>query len=157
MEEKLFKASKIKSKEEFEEAFLELKKYFILNEVSEKPLGMSSKLIDDVWHQFILFTKEYHSFCHRFFGGYIHHVPNTSFTPINDENGTEYFVDSYINTFGTLPEIWGIKLNYADADCNGCNTCSQGERTKTYTVVSLAGCSECNGCGTGTFSCEPSK
>lgn len=31
--------------------------------------------LDKMWHEFILFTKEYHQFCEEFFGCYIHHVP----------------------------------------------------------------------------------
>lgn len=34
--------------------------------------------IDEGWHQFILYTKEYHDFCHRFFGRFIHHLPKTA-------------------------------------------------------------------------------
>jgi len=32
--------------------------------------------IDDMWHGFILFTKEYMSFCDKYFDSFIHHVPN---------------------------------------------------------------------------------
>ena len=32
--------------------------------------------IDEGWHNFILFTKDYMEFCERFFGRFIHHVPN---------------------------------------------------------------------------------
>lgn len=31
--------------------------------------------LDKMWHEFILFTQEYHQFCEDFFGCYIHHVP----------------------------------------------------------------------------------
>jgi len=34
-----------------------------------------SQKIDEAWHRFILFTKDYHEFCNRFFGKYIHHGP----------------------------------------------------------------------------------
>lgn len=33
--------------------------------------------IDEMWHTFILITKEYHQFCENFFGGYMHHVPES--------------------------------------------------------------------------------
>lgn len=32
--------------------------------------------IDEMWHAFILCTREYHYFCNHFFGCYIHHAPN---------------------------------------------------------------------------------
>lgn len=31
--------------------------------------------LDKMWHEFILFTQEYHKFCETFFGSYLHHVP----------------------------------------------------------------------------------
>src|SRR5687767_15137568 len=36
----------------------------------------SMQEIDDMWHEFILFTEDYTAFCHDYFGEYIHHVPN---------------------------------------------------------------------------------
>ncbi len=34
-----------------------------------------TKRIDEAWHRFILFTKDYHEFCNKSFGRYIHHGP----------------------------------------------------------------------------------
>lgn len=34
-------------------------------------------VIDEMWHNFILFTREYMEFCQRFFGRYLHHAPFT--------------------------------------------------------------------------------
>ena len=36
----------------------------------------SMQEIDDMWHEFILFTEDYTDFCQRTFGHYIHHLPN---------------------------------------------------------------------------------
>lgn len=33
------------------------------------------KEIDDMWHEFILFTEDYTDFCKHYFGEYIHHKP----------------------------------------------------------------------------------
>jgi hypothetical protein len=32
-------------------------------------------IIDEMWHAFILNTREYHDFCTHFLGAFIHHVP----------------------------------------------------------------------------------
>ncbi|SOZ19092.1 hypothetical protein CBM2609_B30005 [Cupriavidus taiwanensis] len=32
-------------------------------------------MMDDFWHEFILVTKDYHYFCEKYFGRYIHHIP----------------------------------------------------------------------------------
>lgn len=37
--------------------------------------------IDDMWHTFILFTKDYAAFCDKYFGHFIHHSPNTEKNP----------------------------------------------------------------------------
>ncbi len=35
-----------------------------------------SREIDEGWHNFIMFTKDYMKFCEKFFGRFIHHQPN---------------------------------------------------------------------------------
>lgn len=42
------------------------------------------KEIDDMWHTFILFTREYIDFSEKYFSNFIHHIPHTGkevFTP----------------------------------------------------------------------------
>lgn len=36
----------------------------------------SMREIDEMWHEFILFTQDYSDFCFHFFGVYMHHLPN---------------------------------------------------------------------------------
>jgi hypothetical protein len=38
-------------------------------------LGMPSAAVDWAWHEFILNTPEYHAFCRRAYGEFLHHVP----------------------------------------------------------------------------------
>ena len=35
-----------------------------------------SQLIDELWHEFILFTRTYHAFCKDKFGQFVHHQPD---------------------------------------------------------------------------------
>lgn len=73
-----------------EEALRELLKYFWLNQkylmdYNNNPnvesiqfylsIHEEMKEIDDMWHTFLLFTKEYAEFCHHYFGTFIHHHP----------------------------------------------------------------------------------
>ena len=37
----------------------------------------SMMFLDEMWHTFILFTREYHWYCMEKFGFFIHHVPTT--------------------------------------------------------------------------------
>jgi hypothetical protein len=34
------------------------------------------KSIDQMWHIFLLYTKDYMDFCERYFGEYLHHLPD---------------------------------------------------------------------------------
>ena len=34
-------------------------------------------ILDEMWHTFILHTRDYHLFCMRLFGHYVHHAPTT--------------------------------------------------------------------------------
>ena len=103
----------------YEQAFGEFKKYAALSTMHDKPLGMTSKEVDAVWHQFVLFTREYAAFTETVLDGdFLHHSPKTSMTPLQ-EGAVENFRVAYKNTFGAIPEIWGKAAECADdgADC----------------------------------------
>jgi len=56
---------------------LGLKEYFLLClDGRDMVLGMPSKAVDAAWHEFILYTRDYTTFCQRVYGGYLHHMPN---------------------------------------------------------------------------------
>ncbi len=38
-------------------------------------VSMPSQVVDDLWHEFILYTREYRGFCQRAFGRFLHHSP----------------------------------------------------------------------------------
>jgi hypothetical protein len=38
-------------------------------------VSMPSQVADDLWHEFILYTREYKSFCDKAFGTFLHHTP----------------------------------------------------------------------------------
>jgi tRNA uridine 5-carbamoylmethylation protein Kti12 len=67
--------------QEAEELFMETKKFLYLCITAPKGQKVvitdDLSIIDEMWHNFILFTREYHDFCQRFAGYYIHHVPTT--------------------------------------------------------------------------------
>lgn len=43
-----------------------------------KCVSMPSQVADDLWHEFILFTRHYETFCKGAFGGFLHHTPAVS-------------------------------------------------------------------------------
>ena len=40
-----------------------------------RPVSMPSQLADDLWHEFILYTRDYKAFCDNAFGRFLHHTP----------------------------------------------------------------------------------
>ena len=66
------------SLEEARGIFTSTKQWLWLNQQpSVPPLAITEPIaiIDEMWHNFILFTCEYTEFCRHFFGAYIHHAP----------------------------------------------------------------------------------
>ncbi|MFO1312804.1 MAG: hypothetical protein U1F41_12155 [Burkholderiales bacterium] len=53
-----------------------LRQFFLAYHKSgRKFVSMPSQVADDLWHEFILYTRHYHAFCARAFGGFLHHTP----------------------------------------------------------------------------------
>lgn len=44
-------------------------------------VAMPSQAVDDLWHEFILYTKAYDEFCQRAFGRFLHHTPAAVLKP----------------------------------------------------------------------------
>jgi hypothetical protein len=44
-------------------------------------VSMPSQAADDLWHEFILYTKAYDEFCQRAFGRFLHHTPAAILKP----------------------------------------------------------------------------
>ncbi|MFO1403620.1 MAG: hypothetical protein U1E96_03475 [Azonexus sp.] len=49
-------------------------------------VSMPSQVADDLWHEFILYTKEYESFCRKAFGRFLHHMPAVVLGSARDAN-----------------------------------------------------------------------
>ncbi|VUD42237.1 hypothetical protein TDB9533_00651 [Thalassocella blandensis] len=70
------------SEEEAQVLFDDVKRWlWLANKVSVDKVNSSVTIdqsiivIDEMWHNFVLFTKEYVGFCQKFFGRYMHHAP----------------------------------------------------------------------------------
>lgn len=62
---------------EYEVYLYGVKQFFLLSAVL-KSVPMFSKEVDEIWHEMLLFTKEYQNFCDHFIGEIIHHEPAIS-------------------------------------------------------------------------------
>ncbi|WP_139488297.1 hypothetical protein [Brevibacillus dissolubilis] len=61
---------------EFMWRLFELKRYLMLTAVL-KQVPMFSTKVDDVWHEMLMFTREYSTICDHVAGQFIHHAPHT--------------------------------------------------------------------------------
>jgi hypothetical protein len=53
-----------------------LQQYFLICQRARgKFVSMPSQVVDDLWHDFILFTRHYREFCDKAFGRFLHHTP----------------------------------------------------------------------------------
>jgi hypothetical protein len=69
------------SYEDAEELFTETKKWLWLNTQPDAPplvVTAEMKMLDEMWHNFVLFTPQYIRYCETNFGGYVHHLPTSN-------------------------------------------------------------------------------
>ncbi len=53
-----------------------LRQFFIAYLMSgNRFVSMPSRIADDLWHEFILYTRDYQRFCRKAFGDFLHHTP----------------------------------------------------------------------------------
>ncbi len=106
LEEKLLSDGEFQNKSNYQEAFTEFKKYAALSQIVKGHLGMTSVKVDTLWHQFVLFTKQYADFCRDYLGSFLHHSPHVSTTPEDrKKEGIVNFAKSYQQVFGEIPLI----------------------------------------------------
>jgi len=65
------------TKAEVDLVFEELKNFLFLS-YTNKDTYLFSFVVDEAWHTFILFTREYMTFCNNVFNKYMHHSPSIS-------------------------------------------------------------------------------
>ncbi|WP_394849786.1 hypothetical protein LZC95_20310 [Pendulispora brunnea] len=93
--------------------FRELKRWLVACQMDRsRAWDMYSRMIDEVWHQFALFTRQYVDFSIECFGHYIHHAPGNSpdmkeFREHRQPATIEDFAQYYANLFDEpLPDAW---------------------------------------------------
>lgn len=116
LEERLVRERRVGSHEEVARLLDEVKKYLVLSRRDpSRSVPIGSRRIDEVWHQFVLFSEEYDRFCHRFFGRFVHHAPGETpprlgpdgvVEPKVPELTREEFRREYELLFGPISELW---------------------------------------------------
>lgn len=102
--------------------FEDAKRFLYLCAVNTKPISPNETL-DFVWHEFILFMRDYECFCMKYFGRLIYHRPHyPDDLPTKGEGGRRALALAH-QIFGeNLSENWSYPcLNGAGADaCDNC-------------------------------------
>lgn len=104
--------------DEARNAWIELLRFLTVCSKSERSLA-PSKRIDEIWHEVILYTREYATICSEVCGHFIHHIP----TAERDPEAYERTLASLKTAFGSLnSEYWPYgEPNFAD--CSACSDC----------------------------------
>ncbi len=64
-----------------------LRQFFLAHLKSgRKFVSMPSQIADDLWHEFILYTRDYEKFCKRAFGKFLHHTPAVALSADKQNN-----------------------------------------------------------------------
>lgn len=63
------------TEEEWNWRWMEMCRYFLICALFNQMPMFSSK-VDDIWHEMLMFTREYQHFCEQFFGYMLHHSPH---------------------------------------------------------------------------------
>ena len=66
-----------------------LRQYFLAYHKSGyQYVAMPSQIVDDLWHEFILYTQTYQIFCQQAFGRFFHHTPAAALGPQHMSNSS---------------------------------------------------------------------
>lgn len=108
------------SESEAQERFEETKKFLVMCADDRQAGLVPSKKIDAVWHQFILFSRDYFSFC-ELLGGYIHHQPSE----VPQPNGYVETLERLKRNYGSInPKYWDREFAEGkDCSSGSCDCC----------------------------------
>ena len=80
------------------------------------------KAIDEAWHHFILFTRDYMQFCQDHFGAFVHHQPFTrAERATGDGTMGPRTIDLARSTYIELSTNWANTTTVCDGDGGGCS------------------------------------
>jgi hypothetical protein len=80
------------------------------------------KMIDEAWHTFIIYTKDYAEFCEHYFGRFIHHRPYRPGEKPETGSGNNCLMLAKLFFGKALSANWGIAQNSSCDECKECST-----------------------------------
>ncbi|MCB1886225.1 MAG: hypothetical protein KDH20_01345 [Rhodocyclaceae bacterium] len=122
-----------------------------------RKVSMPSQAVDDAWHEFILFTRNYQAFCHQALGRFLHHVPAEAMaSPTQASDGLKRTWKLACRQGGidprapaALPLLFAIdgQLGLADGFRYELDCLARGGTGNGSYCASGIGCSSCSSCG----------
>lgn len=115
-----------------ERHFFELRRFLAMCAINEGPAYGMRGQIDEAWHTFIMFTRNYAEFCQVVGGRFLHHQPNigSESRPDSADAYHRFLVDyEHIFSEPAPADLWPRPFRSAslDANCGGCNSCGSDE------------------------------
>jgi hypothetical protein len=159
------------SLEQLELVYRGMRQYFLAcldaNVVkSGKSVGMPSKVVDELWHEFLLCSREYASFCDKAFGGFLHHTPDSSMkVPMHQALGnTLHHIKQRNNGATGIAMLAGIPLLFAIDNAlaieggfkHDAASLAAIEAQRAAAAASSGSCGTGGGCGTSSGSGDSS-
>jgi hypothetical protein len=113
------------SQDEFLCKLFELKRYFLMNLILKRT-PMFSEEVDDIWHEMLMFTREYQNFGEAFMGSQIHHAPERDPKQMPSERAWFDWVYAHMFIFTPYSQtIWNGFFRYP-LDSERLNVLQQG-------------------------------
>jgi hypothetical protein len=113
------------SRDEFLCKLFELKRYFLMNLILKRT-PMFSEDVDDIWHEMLMFTREYQNFGEAFMGSQIHHAPERGPKQMPGERAWFDWVYAHLFIFTPYSQtIWNGFFRYP-LDSERLNVLQQG-------------------------------
>ena len=101
--------------------FKDTKLFLLLCAENPRQHYVPTKAIDEGWHNFILYTRDYASFCDNYFGKFLHHQPHDSFTNHKSSGGALRTLHAAYDAFGSgLSDNWHVAEFAATDPCDSC-------------------------------------
>lgn len=109
--------------EEATQCFEDTKRLLYLSTIAKGSV-VPSKKIDNMWHDWILFTKDYAEFCQAVFGEFVHHTPRRrGDLPSTGGLSIGETIALAKATFGKLSDNWSYPSIVPTADCSCSSWC----------------------------------
>lgn len=93
------------SEDEAETLFSETLKFLYLSQQPGIFIPDELLILDEMWHNFILFTREYDAFCQQHFGRFVHHQPASKAEKMTNKTALEVDKDAARLEFNEKLEV----------------------------------------------------